>query len=120
MNNLPTIEELKAIIATAERAANFKATEYFQETMGGEDRGSCGFAFTRITEYNGVKINGNTKMGRMLKKLGISQNYARTFEIWNPSRMGVQNIDTLEVGARACADILKQHGFTAYAGSRLD
>jgi hypothetical protein len=34
--------------------------------------------------------------------------------------MYVQNVDTLEAGAQAAADVFKRYGFTAYAGSRLD
>jgi hypothetical protein len=40
--------------------------------------------------------------------------------MWNPSKMMVQNVDTLEAGADAAAQVFKRYGFTAYAGSRLD
>ena len=63
---------------------------------------------------------GNTKLGRAFKAAGVTQDYTRTFSIWNPSKYPTQNIDTLEAGARAAADVFKRYGFTAYAGSRLD
>jgi hypothetical protein len=40
--------------------------------------------------------------------------------MWNPSKFGCQNVDTLEEGARAAAAVFKSYGFEAYAGSRLD
>jgi hypothetical protein len=40
--------------------------------------------------------------------------------MWNPSKYGCQNVDTLEAGAQAAADVFKKYGFRAYAGSRLD
>ena len=83
--------------------------------LGGKDRGACGFAWVNV---HGVK--GNTKLGKMFKEAGITQDYTRSFQVWNPAQFGCQNIDTLEAGARAYAQVLTSHGFTAYAGSRLD
>ena len=115
-----TVERLESIIREAHEAAYIAADKYFKEKLDGRDQFSCGFAWTSIREYEGKKINGNTKIGRMLKKCGITQNYARTFHIWNPSGYPVQNVDTLSAGATAAAEVFKKYGFGASAGSRLD
>ena len=79
------------------------------------DRDACGFAWVEIF---GVK--GNTKLGKALAASGIKKSYSGGLQMWNPSKMMVQNVDTLEAGADAAAAVFKSYGFTAYAGSRLD
>lgn len=115
-----TVERLESIIREAHEAAYIAADKYFKEKLGGRDQFACGFAWTSIYEFEGKKINGNTKIGRMLKKCGVTQNYNRVFHIWNPSGYPVQNVDTLEAGARAAAEVFQKHGFKSFAGSRLD
>lgn len=110
-----TVDQVRAIIVEAKQEARQAADKFFQDKLGGVDQYSCGFAWVDI-----LGIKGNTKMGRVLKAAGIRQNYTKAFSIWNPSEMAVQNIDTLEAGARAAADVLQKYGFTAYAGSRVD
>jgi aminopeptidase N len=114
------VTELKNIIAEAQLAARESADRYFKTELGGVDQMACGFAWVNIYEYAGEKIRGNTRIGKALKAAGVRQDYTRTFQIWNPSGYPVQNVDTLEAGARAAAEVFKQYGFTAYAGSRLD
>jgi hypothetical protein len=112
--------DLNAIKTEFETAAREGAEKFFQEKLNGRDQYACGFAWTTIHP----KHKGNTKEGRAeretLKALGFSQAYDKSFQYWNPSRMGVQNVDTLEAGARAGALVLRKYGFEAYAGSRLD
>lgn len=108
-------EQVEQIVAEAKSAAQVAAQKFFAEKLGGRDQYACGFAWVEIF---GVK--GNTKMGKVLKAAGIRQNYHKAFEIWNPSGMNCQNVDTLEAGARAAAQVFKKYGFEAYAGSRLD
>lgn len=79
------------------------------------DRDACGFAWVNIY---GVK--GNTKLGKMLKAAGVRQDYTKAFQLWNPSKLGVQSVGILEAGAEAAAGVFKKYGFTAYSGSRLD
>ena len=110
-----TVEQVKNIVAEARQAAQTEATRYFQERLGGVDQYSCGFAWTEI-----LGVRGNSRLGRTLKAAGIEQNYNRTFSIWNPSGLSVQNIDTKEAGAAAAAQVFERYGFSAYAGSRLD
>ena len=115
-----TINELNQAIREAQEAAYEAADNLHKNVYDGIDQGACGFAWCNIYEHNGVKIKGNTKMGRLMKQAGIRQDWTKTFQIWNPSGYPVQNIDVLEAGARAAADVFRKYGFTAYAGSRLD
>lgn len=110
-----TQEQINNIVAEAKSEARKAAEQFFQTRLGGRDQYACGFAWTNIY---GVK--GNTKLGKQLKAAGVRQDYTRAFQLWNPAGMGVQNIDTLEAGAEAAAQVFKRYGFTAYAGSRLD
>ena len=110
-----TQEQVAQIVAEAQEAAVTAARKFFQERLGGVDQFACGFAWTTI---HGVR--GNTRVGKALKALGFSPAYTGGLQLWNPAKMGCQNIDTLEAGAEACAEVLRKHGFTAYAGSRLD
>jgi hypothetical protein len=110
-----TQEQVNDIVAEAKSAAYQAAYKYFQEKLGGRDQYACGFAWVDIF---GVK--GNTKMGKMLKAAGMDKSYRGTFQIWDPSGIGCQNIDTKEVGADAAAKVFEKYGFKAYSGSRLD
>lgn len=111
MNNF-TQDQITVIVSEA-RAQARQAAEQALERWG--DRGACGFAWCSI--WN---IRGNTRMGKMLKAAGVQQTYDRSFQIWNPSGLGVQSVLVLEAGAEAAADVFRKHGFEAYAGSRLD
>jgi hypothetical protein len=115
-----TVAEIQQAVREAKEAAFEAADNFFKTQLGGRDQYACGFAWVNIYEHNGVKIKGNTRVGRAMKAAGIRQDYTKSFQIWNPSGMGCQNVDTLEAGARAAADVFKKYGFTAYAGSRLD
>ena len=111
-----TQQEVNKIVTEAKDAAHQAATNYFHEVLRGRDQFACGFAWVDIY---GVK--GNTRLGKMLKAAGVERSdYKKCFSIWNPSSLFVQNVDTLEAGAQAAADVFKKYGFTAYAGSRLD
>lgn len=111
-----TVEQIKDIVAEAQTAAFAAATKFFQDKLGGVDQYACGFAATRI-----YGIKGNTKLGRTLKAAGINRNdYEKCFEIWNPSKFPCQNVDTLEAGARAAAEVFSRYGFDARYWSRLD
>lgn len=114
------VSEIKAIVAEAQTAAHAAADKFFQEQLGGVDRYACGFAWVNIYKYAGKRIDGRTKVGRAMKAAGVRQDWNGTFQIWNPSKFPVQNVDTLEAGARAAAKVFENYGFVAYAGSRLD
>ncbi len=110
-----TPEQIPAIVAEAETAAYAAAEKYYREVLGGQDRFACGFAWVNI-----YGIKGNTKLGRALSAAGIRKDYRGGLQMWNPSKFGCQNVDTLEAGAEAAAAVFKKYGFEAYAGSRLD
>ena len=109
-------------IKDAMKAAAYEASDvWFKEYLDGEDRGCCGFAWVTLWPEH----KGNTKLGkaerRAFEALGASKDWTgKAWMIWNPSGYPVQNIDTLEVGARAAADVLRSHGYKATAHSRLD
>jgi len=117
---ITTIEQVQAIVKEAETAAYQAADTYFKENLGGRDQFACGFACTNIYKFEGKQIKGNTKLGTLLKAAGVDQDYTRAFQIWNPSKYPVQNVDTLEAGAKAAAEVFRKHGFVAYGNSRLD
>ena len=107
--------DIAAIHQEATRAAQAAAATKLAEIGG--DRWACGFAWV---EVYGVKLN--TRVGREFQRLGFRKGYgARApIQLWNPSGSPVQNVDTKEAGAAAYAEVLKRHGFDAYAASRLD
>ena len=105
------------IQATAFTAADKFEQQYYPN--GGW--GACGFAW--VTVYPEHK--GNTRAGKaeraVLKSLGFDKDWTgKAYQMWNPSKYATQNVDTLEAGAQAAAQLLQAHGFKAYAGSRLD
>ena len=107
-----SVQELKDLLVAAKTAAHDAAVEHINKYG---EHAYCGFAWTNIY---GVK--GNTKLGRAMKQAGYEQDYTRAFSIWNPSGLGTQCMSTKEAGARAAAQVFKDAGFTAYAGSRAD
>ena len=110
-----TPEQIPQIVKEAESAAYDAARSYFYDKLGGKDQYACGCAWVNI-----YKVKGNTKIGRALKDAGIRPSYSGGLQMWNPSKFGCQNVDTLEKGAEAAAAVFKKYGFEAYAGSRLD
>jgi hypothetical protein len=110
-----TPEQIPAIVAEAQTAAEAAARKYFVEKLGGRDQFACGFAWVDI-----YGIKGNTKLGKAFAAAGVRKSYTKSLQMWNPSKFGCQNVDTLEEGARAAAAVFKKYGFEAYAGSRLD
>ena len=107
--------QVQQAVAQAKQAAHAAAQKFFQEKLGGRDQYACGFAW--ITTYE----KGTTKLVRELKKHGFSKSYSGGYQLWNPSGFACQNVDTLEAGARAAAQVLtEQLGVQFYAGSRLD
>jgi len=109
-----TVEDIKRIVEQACDAA-YKAADVYENDVMQGSWGACGFAWVNI-----YGIKGNTKIGRRMKLAGVGKDYTGALQIWNPSKYPTQNVDTLEAGARAAAEVFKRYGFTAYAGSRLD
>jgi hypothetical protein len=114
MNTTISLEAIEKIHFEATQAAEAAAAKFFQEKLGGRDQYACGFAWVSVFE------KASTKLGRKLKEVGFRRSYDGGLQLWNPSNFGCQNVDTLEEGAKAYAEVLKQYGIQAYAGSRLD
>lgn len=110
-----TVDMVPQIINEAKQAAYHAADQYFQTELGGRDQLACGFAWVSI-----YGIRGNTKLGRALAQHGIRKSYDGSHQLWDPSGYRCQNVDTLEKGARAAAQVFRKYGFDAYAASRLD
>lgn len=111
-----TVDQLEDILLEAQQAAKNASSQHILKHGEGM---MCGFAWVNIYKFQGKKIAGNTKLGRLLKQLGVRQDYTRTFSQWD-NWYGGQSVDVKESGAQAFADVLTKYGFTAYAGSRLD
>jgi len=114
-----TVEKIQDILTDAQQAAA-NAAQLAYERNGNTDWDACGFAWVNIYEFNGKKLDGRTKIAKLLKQAGVRQDYTRAFSVWNPGGYGGQSISIKEAAADAYAGVLKQYGFTAYAGSRLD
>ncbi len=114
------MDHMDAMAKATEEAYN-SATEMLLSLYGGQDVGMCGFAWVNVRP----KHKGNTKLGKaervILREMGFELDWTgKEFQWWNPSGLGVQNVDCKAKGASVAARILKEHGFDAYAGSRLD
>jgi hypothetical protein len=108
-------EQVISMVAESKEFAHQAATKFFKERLGGRDQFACGFAWVTVQE------KGSTKMGKALIEAGFRKAYGGGLQLWNPSGLYVQNVDTLEAGAEACAEFLRNTlGVKAYAGSRLD
>lgn len=110
-----TVDQIPQIIEEAQLAANKAATEYFQNVLGGVDRYPCGFASVKV-----YGVRSNSKIGKALIAGGFRKRQDHSLELWNPSKLYCQNVDTIEEGAQAATEVLRKYGFTAYAVSRLD
>ena len=103
--------------AAAVKAANEQFVKFGRTDM----IGACGFAWVTIRP----KHKGNTKLGKderkVLSELGFEKDWTgKTYQLWDPAHYSGQNVDIKEAGARAAAVILRNYGFDAYSGSRLD
>ena len=112
--NLLAIDNIESIHNEATQAAEAAARKFFDEKLGGRDQYACGFAWVTVFE------KASTRLGRRLKDVGFRKSYSGGLQLWNPSHFPCQNVDTLEAGAEAYAQVLKKYGIQAYAGSRLD
>ena len=110
-----TVEQIRNLVDEAKAKAYAAADEHENKYYPDGGWGACGFAWVNIW---GIK--GNTKLGRVMNAAGIEKDYSGAHSIWNPSKYPTQNVSTLEAGAQAAAQVFKDAGFTAYAGSRLD
>lgn len=107
--------QVQQAVTQARQAAYEAAKKFFQEKLGGRDQFPCGFSWVTTHE------KGTSRLVRELKKHGFSKAYQGGYQMWNPSGFPCQNVDTLEAGARAAAQVLTERlGVQFYANSRLD
>jgi len=114
------IIKLTAVLAEARVRASIACHDYYENHLGGHDQFPCGFAWVEIHEYDGVRIRGNTRVGKRLAECGLYQSHSRVFTMWDPGNYPVQNVDCKIAGCEAAAEVLRGYGFTCYVGSRWD
>jgi hypothetical protein len=80
--------------------------------------GVCGFAWVDVF------VDGRSKMAREMMKFGLSSNYMGGYNFWAdkcaPSSRSSQSMQRKEAACQAFAAVMREHGFKAYAGSRMD
>ena len=97
---------------TARLAAAEATNKYIAEN--GENPFGCGFAWVDVRGARGKKLDS-------LKAIGFKKKYVGTgVSLWNPSGNITQDMDAKYAGAVAFAEVLKQMGFDATVGCRLD
>ena len=107
---------IEAIHAEALTEARRAAERFFTERLGGRDQFACGRAWVDLPD-----VRGNTRLGKKLLSMGFKKPYGRKgLYFSDPSRMPVQNVDTLFHGAVAYARVLESWGIHAVADSNLD
>lgn len=99
--------------ATAKFLAEHKANN--PDCPYGEPIYPCGFAWVTIP------CDLRSKEAKAMQAAGFEKRmFGRGFEVYNPADHSGQNVDAKSAGAQAYADVLNQHGITAYAQDRLD
>ena len=114
------VEQLNVIPMIVGEETSFLSgkIDYSKPTYFVED-GVCGFAWVNVYPAN----KGNTKLGKEERKLletaGFSKNeYERCHQLWISDYN--QSMQKKEAYAGAYAKVLRDYGFRAYSGSRLD
>lgn len=106
----------------AKEVAALAAQATLDKYFGGRDAGYCGFAWVTYHPVN----KGNTRDGkaerRLIESIGFRKDYTgKTYQMWNPSGIGAQNVDCKEEGARAYARVMAaEAGLSLSVGTRLD
>ena len=103
---------------SAKKAVSDYLADWTAKT-GGNEYGEpmyCGFAWVDVTVDR-----TNSKEAKLLESIGFKKSYrAKTMTLWDPAQHRGQSMDCKEQGAYAYADVLRQAGFRASAGSRAD
>ena len=114
------VEKLEVVpmIVGQETSLFSNKIDYSKQTYYVAD-GVCGFAWVDVYPAN----KGNTKAGKeerkLLERFGFRKNdYEKTHQLWVSAYN--QSMQKKESYARAFAEVLRENGFKAYAGSRLD
>jgi len=111
MTNIETLHQ-EALRLAAEAADKYiKENNYWWP---------CGFAWAKI------KVDGRTKFGKALKKIGFEKSYDGSLSLWNPSGNYTQMMNAKLAGARAYVAHMnkalegERGSATFYADCRLD
>jgi hypothetical protein len=114
------VEKLQVIpmIVGEETSLFSNKIDYTRQTYYVAD-GVCGFAWVDIYPAN----KGNTKAGKSERKIlemfGFHKNdYTKTYQLWISKYN--QSMQKKETYSRAFAEVLRENGFKAYGGSRMD
>jgi len=103
---------------SAKKAVSDYLADWTAKT-GGNEYGEpmyCGFAWVDVTVDR-----TNSKEAKLLESIGFKKSYrAKTMTLWDPAQHRGQSMDCKEQGAYAYAEVLRQAGFRASAGSRAD
>ena len=111
--NIKCTPEQFAEVHTKGLEAAAKATQAYLDKYG--DMDCCGYAWVSVCD---IKLS--TKLGKAMKQCGFDKAYGGGIQLWNPSQNHTQSLGAKEAGAAAYCDILCEHGFAAYASSRMD
>lgn len=80
--------------------------------------GVCGFAWVDVF------VDGRSKVVKEMKKFGLRPNYNGGYNFWSsdvaPSAGSSQSMQRKEAACAAFAKVLRDYGFKAYVGSRMD
>ena len=80
--------------------------------------GVCGFAWVD------VYVDGRSKVAKEMKKFGLRSDYCGGYNFWAsdvaPSARSSQSMQRKEAACAAFAKVLRDYGFSAYMGSRMD
>ena len=91
----------------------------WNEQTGGNEYGEpmyCGFAWVDVSVER-----TNSREAKLLESIGFKKSYRpKTMTLWDPAQHRGQSMDCKEHGAQAYAEVLREHGFKAYMGSRAD
>ena len=119
----PTFDAVKVQMihteaTAAAKAAVAKMLAEWTEKTGGNQYGEpmyCGFAWVDIKERS------NSKLGKALQAVGFRKSWqGGVLQLWDPAQHRGQSMDCKEAGAEAYAEVLRNYGIKAYAGSRAD
>lgn len=80
--------------------------------------GVCGFAWVN------VYVDGRSRVAKVLKEFGAKKDYYGGYRFSSydvaPSCGGSQSMERKEAACGAFAKVLREYGFKAYVGSRMD
>lgn len=108
---------LDELMQTAAIAGWLAAAKYDREN----DWYPCGFAWIVLKTYKGKRVNGVSKIGKMLAKYGADKHYGVTgLVLWNPAHSSTQSMYALRSGAYVILSALQQVGFEGYVDTRID